>query len=286
MKKLGVFCVVLLATVALFGCSKKSPTATTVVQGRMIFASFSHYTGGGSAPYYYKDVSIYTDPTPDSAKCSAQMNFGSTQFQLQRKWQYIGEVDLSDTLPFPFPSACSLFVTTNLGTAKGGGVSSPGSFDITWPLERDTLPWGNLTVSWTQAQNASWYEFNLYYSAYDTTHWLGSGDTTLYPTGTSVTLPQAFFQRYPSATYVSVSIWAGAYSGPAPGAGTSGNVSGDFKGFLVGEGHDHDRNDRYFYMGTPRLAPGLAHQPPEIDAATRRQRLLRAYGLPALRSGT
>jgi len=278
MKKLAVL---LLVAVTLFGCSKKSPTATTTVQAKFIVAELNLYRWWGSTPYFYEWVEILSDPAPNVAQCSAQMKFGTTSFQLTSyKYQGPGGVGLQDTFHFPYPGiACSLFVNTNVGNSRSGGVSAPGTYTINSPPDRDTLAWGDMAISWSQAQYATWYDLSLNYYAYNGTNHLGDADTQLIATGTSALIPQAFFRKYGSSTYVEAYFSVNAHTGAAPGAGAVGNLTGDIKGVFYSTFGDSG-SSRYFYMGSPKLALGSATPHPQISHEKRRQFIIRAFGLP------
>ena len=278
MKKLVVL---LLVASALFGCSKKeNPTATTI-QAKFILAELALYRWGGSNPYQYEWVQIFSDPAPNLSQCSAQMKFGTTTFPLTwYKSQMPGGVQLGDTFHFPYPGiACSLFVNTNVGNSRSGGVSAPGSYTINSPATGDTLPWGDVALSWSQAQYATWYDLSLSYSAYNGTNYLGDADTQLVTTGTAVSIPQAFFRKFSSSTYVSASFQLYAHAGAVPGAGAVGNLTGDIKGFFYSTLQD-SISSRWFYMGSPKLGPGAATPHPQISQEKRRQFIIRAFGLP------
>lgn len=284
MKKLVVL---LLVAVALFGCSKKeTPTATTTVQAKFILAEFNLTRWWGSNLWFYEWVAVYSDPAPNVTQCSAQMKFGATSYQLtEYKSQWPGGVGLQDTFHFPYPGiACSLFVNTNVGNSRSGGVSAPGSYTINSPAAGDTLPWGDVALSWSQAQYATWYDLSLNYSAYNGTNHLGDADTQLIATGTSVQIPQAFFRKYGSSTYASAYFSVNAHAGAAPGAGAVGNLTGDIKGVFYSTFGDSG-SSRSFYMGSPKLALGSATPHPQITHERRRQFIIRAFGLP-VRSGT
>jgi len=278
MKKLAVL---LLVAVTLFGCSKKSPTATTTVQAKFIVAEFNLYRWWGSSPNFYEWVEVFSDPAPNLTQSSAQMKFGATTYQVTRdKSQWPGGVQLMDTFHFPYPGiACSLFVNTNVGNSRSGGVSAPGSYTINSPGAYDTLPWGDVALSWSQAQYATWYDLYLNYSAYNGTNHLGDADTQFIVTGTSVQIPQAFFRKYGSSTYVDAYFSLNAHAGAAPGAGAVGNLTGDIKGVFYSTFEDSG-SSRWFYMGSPKLALGSVTPHPQISHEKRRQFIIRAFGLP------
>ena len=285
MKKLAVLLLAAGIAAGLLGCSKSSPTTTTVTVAQSGWVAANVYLSrySGSNLRFDEYVDIYSDPLADPALCSAQMKFGSTSFGLRQAtgWGYGYGYPISfyDTLPCPYPVAsCSVLVTTNVGSSRAG-VSFPGSYQLTAPWPRgDTLPWGALSVAWTQAQYASWYQVVVYYSAYDT-NYIGSGDTMLFLTGTSATFPQAFFQKYPNTRYISGDAEVYAYGGPMPVPGAAGNMAGDFNGFFF-SGFSDSLSSSYFYMGTPGPIVGAQAPSHRISQEKRREAILKAFGAP------
>ena len=132
------------------------------------------------------------------------------------------------------------------------------------------------TVAWSSSQYATFYSVDVYYSAYNGSTYLGSADTSLFPTGTSAVIPQAFFRKYGSATYVSAGGDVDACNGPRPGPGENGNITGEFKGFFFGIFSD-STSYANFYMGAPKFSSGAAPPPPRISREERRERLLKAF---------
>jgi hypothetical protein len=283
MKKLAVLFLAAGIAAGFLGCSKSSPTntTTTVTRSVVVWAGFDM---SRSPPYtdFRETADIFSDPGADPAQCSAQMKFGSTAFVLPREdmWGLPGYVSFYDTLPFPYPGiTCSVFVTTNLGACRAGGVSLPGSYRITAP-QMDTLPWGDLAVAWTQAQNAAWYDVWVYFTALDTiTGYIGSDDTTLFATGTSANVSQAFLRKYSNAHYIVVNTSVDAHAGPMPGAGAVGNMAGDLKGFFISTFSDSVTSSSC-YMGTQGVKLGTQTPSPQISKEKRREAILKAFGAP------
>jgi hypothetical protein len=276
MKKLAVLFLAAGIAAGFLGCSKSSPTSNTVTvhdttyvaQAKVIYAWVVRDPYIGDTRAY-----VYGDPPPSLAQSSAQMKYGGTQVQFYYKYQWPGFIAFYDTIRPSFGINCSLFVTTNLGSSRGGGVCVPESLTMTSPREGDTLAWGNVTISWTQAQYATWYDLDVYYTAYRDTQVVGESDTSLYPTGTSVLIPQSFFTKYPSATHLLVDAVADPCTGPTPGA--SGNMTGEIKGVFWGSFFTW--NNRRFLMGNPPLAPYTGPPPPRASREERRERLLKAF---------
>lgn len=188
-----------------------------------------------------------------------------------------GTIGFADTLPFPLPGiSCSLIVNTNLGAGRAGGVSIPGGYTLSTPRDGDTLAWGDLAVAWTTAQYATWYDLYVSYGAYNGSTFLGNAYTELYPTNTSVVVPQSFFRQYPSATYISAYLYVVACNGPSPAPGGSGNVTGEFKGVFFCDFSEANTSAN-FYMGSPKGSLGANPPAPRISREERRERLLKAF---------
>lgn len=262
------------------GCSKKSPTTTvtTVVQTKVIAAEFTRQGSGGS----YADVSVFSDPAPNAVQCSARTVVAGGHYTLSRPMQKPAAVHWYDYTPFPYPATdCSLYVATNLGSSAGGGVSMPGSYSFLVPLEYDTLPWGDVRVSWTRSLYAAWYDLDLSCYAESANIYFGGMDTTLILSDTTVLVPLAFFRKYPRATSVRASISVVAHGGPMPIPGGSGNMVGDIKGVFYSSYYDYGGRYRNFFMGTPW--PNRATTPAPQDSRgpgeRRKQAILRAFGL-------
>jgi hypothetical protein len=231
-------------------------------------------------PYPFREsVFVVSDSIFDIGRCSAQMKFGNSLFQLSDKQQFPGRVLFSDTIHFPYPGVpCSLLVSTNLGASEGGGVSIPGDYRMTVPKMNDTLPRSaDVLICWVAAQNATWYDLYVYCFAESSHRAIGFSDTTLILTGTSVVLTNAFFQKFPSAQYEDVYARVTAHGGAVPGVGRN-NMVGDIKGFFYSTFLDTG-SYRYFYVDTPRY---MEERKPAILISTekRHQAILRAFGVP------
>lgn len=264
-----------LAVSLLIGCSKKSPTTVTVVQSKFITAEFLRSYWGGS----YANVALLSDPAPSAAQCTARAVVAGGHYTLTTKEQRPTGVYWNDYTPFPYPATdCSLYVVSNVGSSAGGGVSMPGSYSYLVPIEYDTLPWGDVRVSWTRSLYAAWYDLDMSCYADSAYRYIGGMDTTLILSDTTVLIPLAFFRKYPQATSVEVNISLYAHGGAMPAPGGSGNMAGDIKGFFYSTYQDPGGNYRRFYVGTPW--PNRETSPSPQDSGERRkQAILRAFGL-------
>jgi len=267
MKKLVL---ILLAVPLLWGCSKKSPTT---VQSKMIFGEFS---------WWRATAEILGEPTPDPAYTSARARYDTVQFKLSQIEVDPGRIFLQGSM-IGYPPAgtlCSLVVSSNLGGSRGA-VVKPGSSWFKLPISGDTLPWGDVQLSWTASEGASWFELQAHCSASDTLgRYLGSADTALVVYDTLAVIPAGFFQRYPAAPYVYVSAQIYPHTGANPGWQT-GNMIGEIRGFLIGTGGDGYVS---FHVGTPPpglglLNPGAIPHGPLVSEDRRRAFLLRAFGV-------
>jgi hypothetical protein len=274
MKKLA-FIFVLVPLVC--GCSKKTVT-NTVYQSKLVLASINYSLWPSPPGQFWGEVDFYSDPAPDPGRCSVQIKAGSTQLQFSDPYYIPGGISYYGTDSLPYSGTpCSLSVATNLGSSQGV-VSIPGSYSlVSTPAQYDTVPWGDVDVSWTSAQNASWYELDVSYGAWMGGIYLGNADTVLIATGTSMRIPRVFFSKYMSASYAWVYFTLGAHDGALKTPGAAGNLTGDIKGFYYSTFVDTSAT-RSFYMGTPKGLQG-AVPPPQISEEKRRQAILRAFGV-------
>lgn len=277
MKKLAF---ILVLTPLLWGCSKKSPTTVTntVYQSKLIIASI--FLRNPGQEYFFEQVDIYSDPTPDPGQCMAVVKAGGSSFTLPQAFYSTGLVSFNDTARLPYPGIpCSLIVTTVLGSSRGGGISIPGSYSLITPSRGDTLPWGDVTVSWNLAPYATWYELHVSYTAYMGGIMLGNADTLIVATGSSTKVPHAFFRKYQSANNLVGWVQLCAHDGAIGSPGGIGNLTGDIKGFFYTTFEDTGTSySRDFRMGSPKSFLKVA-LPPLIPEEKRRQYLLRAFGV-------
>ncbi len=268
-----------LAASLLTGCSKKSPTTvTTVVQHKFITAEFLRSYWRGS----YENVAVLSDPAPSAAQCTARAVVAGIPFTLAHKEQKPTGVSWNDYYSFPYPATdCSLYVVSNVGSSRGGGVNMPGSYSFLVPIPYDTLPWGDVRVSWTRSLYAAWYDLDLSCYAESAYLYLGGMDTTLILSDTTVLVPLAFFRKYPRATSVEATISLNAHGGPMPAPGGSGNMLGDIRGFFYSTYEDPGGYYRRFCIGSPWPNRETVPAPPapQDSKERRKQAILRAFGL-------
>jgi hypothetical protein len=203
------------------------------------------------------------------------MYFGSQAFWLSKKWVQPGGLEVRDSIFFPYPGvACSLLVSIGADTSRGGGVSLPGSYKINAPGQGDTMAVGDVTISWSPAQFATWYDLSLHYHAVN----VGEGDTVVILSSPSVVIPLSFFQRDSTTRFWVIQISVQAHGGDVPGVGKSGSLIGKTKGVFYSTFVDTGAS-RQFYMGHFR-AEVKKVQPGQSNEAKRRQAILRAFGVP------
>jgi hypothetical protein len=260
MKKLAF---ILLAVPLLWNCSKKSPTTA---QSKTIFAEI--YNKGASV-----EISA---PVIDSTRATARVIFGNVQITLREKTENNGRMTFSDTFPISVAgSRCSLEVNTLIGSSRGA-VWVPNDVTFRRPLRGETLPWGDNAFIWSRSVNATWYEADIFYSAYDSNDYkIADIDTQLVVLDTVSVIPAAFFRKFSWVAYLSGCASVRPFSGPRPGEVE--NMNGDIRGFLLGSGNG-DGLYTSFLVGTPPpIFKGV--QPPRKDRGERRRFMLRAFGL-------
>jgi hypothetical protein len=266
MKKLAL---IFLAVPLLWGCSKRSPTTT--VQSKMIFGEIS---------WWRATAEILAEPTPDPAYTSARARYDTVQFRLSQIEADPGRIVLQSDLVVSPPTGtlCSLVVSSNLGGSRGA-VILPGPSWFTRPRDGDTLPRGDVQLSWTPSEGASWFEVQVGCYGYDTLgRWLGYADTVLVVYDTLAVIPAGFL--HPASLDVSVYAVTYPHTGSKPGWQT-GNMIGEVRGFLIGTGGN---GYVFFHVGTPPPGPELwnpgAKPPgPLVSGDRRRAFLLRAFGV-------
>jgi len=273
MKKLAL---ILVLAPLLLGCSRKSPATPPPVFRSGFIIGEVYYTGWGQCS---QTAEIYSDPVSVASQCSAYIRWGYRTYPLTETEQQPTGVRLSGSSQIPNPTTdCSLFVVTNLGSSRGGGVNMPGSYSFISPVPYDTLPWGDAGVFWTRSAYATWYEIELYYTADSAGRYLGTVDSVFFLSDTSMVLPQAFFKKYPATTWAAVTGYLYAHGGNLPSPGARGNMIGDFGGFFYSTYVHPGYNTLRFYIGTPRPAAEPPF-PTRMTEERRRKMLLRALGV-------
>ncbi|HEX7321051.1 MAG TPA: hypothetical protein VF399_11950 [bacterium] len=145
-----------------------------------------------------------------------------------------------DTIPPDAGSEHEFNIQTDVGNASAT-VTVPGEFDITAPLEDDSIPIdAALDITWEASDGADWYAVWLRY------FWTGdSKDTTVYVDNTAWTAPADWID-------VDGTIYVYVYAGDGPRfeAGEAGNIEGA-KGFCVATNYRANR----VIVGAGYLAP-------------------------------
>jgi len=269
-----------------YGCSKKeTPTSTTIhdtitVYDTTVFHDTTTVNVSTMALCwindYYGQVILVSDPTADTSQSNATFSWGGSKtsriFQSKYVWTgYIGfEWDPDSTWGYShqfMDTVLTVAITSNVGNCQGS-MALPDSTHINTPSVYDTLPIGSVTCTWAAAARAEWYQ--VYYHAYACSSsyaigWLDSKET--FTSDTSMIIPASYF-NYPGAQYYYVWISAYPRRGPKPQAGSTGNMTGTIKGFLVRGGRSHGTN---FYVGTP--PKGLKTPKMEHKAPSRQERM-------------
>ena len=132
-----------------------------------------------------------------------------------------------------------------------GTVTMPEGISIIEPTNNDTLsPEEIVTVTWSTAGGADWYQVVYFLYAYDSAGSVLYWDRTAeHLTDTSLTLPAELFD-IPDAVYYSVEVTVCPCSGVMPVPGETGNMSGSVNGFLVARNLILDPQIE-FYVGEP-----------------------------------
>ena len=144
-----------------------------------------------------------------------------------------------DTIPQAAGSEQKFDIQTDVGNASAT-VTIPGEFDITAPLEDDSIALNaDCEITWTASDGADWYEVNLRY------FWLGDHkDTLVYCDSAGWTIPAAWLDMDGD---LQLYVYAG--DGPKIENGAAGNIDGA-KGFCIAT---NERGNRVT-VGTGYLA--------------------------------
>uniref|UniRef100_A0A7C4XKF9 Fibronectin type-III domain-containing protein n=1 Tax=candidate division WOR-3 bacterium TaxID=2052148 RepID=A0A7C4XKF9_UNCW3 len=248
------------------GCTKTVHDTTTVYDTITVHDTIVTETGTIFLCWlsdFGQSAVLCSDPTADTA-----------QSQITIRWD-----TNSDTFPYEYVFPCYLFfenelylstqtnytirLNSDIGSCEGT-ITIPEGTSITEPSEDDTLPLGqNVIVTWTKAQGASLYEYDLDISAYDSSgNYLDYYSTYGCNIDTTYTIDSSLF-NVPNAAYYSVWFIVEPFSGPRPEPGAQGNMTGTIPGFLNGVGYG---DGVYFYVGTPvvKLSGAKRHNRPSI----------------------
>ncbi|HEX7321052.1 MAG TPA: hypothetical protein VF399_11955 [bacterium] len=129
-----------------------------------------------------------------------------------------------DTIPPDAGSEHEFNIQTDVGNASAT-VTVPGEFDITAPLEDDSIPVdAAYDIAWEASEGADWYMVLIYYS------WSGDyKDTLVYVNvdSTTWTIPANWISEDGEMSFY---VYAG--DGPQIEVGAAGNIKGG-KGFCI-----------------------------------------------------
>jgi len=201
------------------------------------------------------EACLFSNPLTDPDSVDARKEWSGDTIIFPIKLTYPDHIELKDNSNNIACTTYTIKVTSNLGNAEGN-ICIPGSISMTLPSNGDTLPIGDVTVSWTTGQKADFYWVSGYMISYDS---LGSGfeltdiDTFLF--AVSFVIPSTFF-NIDNAKYHYVYLDVYPYSGSLPVPGTSGNMTGTLNGFLNALGNG---GSVYFYVGTPIAKVNMYH---------------------------
>lgn len=219
---------------------------------------------------FFSLVELTSDPMPDINSFNATKEWDGNSITFLERYITSGKVKLYDFTGNTLGTTYTVKVTSNLGNAEGS-ITLPESISITQPSYKDTVPIGDVTMSWSST-GADWYGLHFYIYACDSFGYqVNWEDLDTLITTTTLFIPSSHFNVTGAVYYyVSGSIYANA--GPPPIPGTSGNMTGTLKGFLVGFG---DNESIYFYVGTPTIISGHQQRKRSISTEERMNAYLR-----------
>jgi hypothetical protein len=175
-------------------------------------ATFSGYRGGD----------IFSDPVLE--EMTATINDVTMEVDLPQPGNYYHYAYFwdEDTIPQDAGSEQKFDIRTDVGNASAT-VTVPGEFDITTPLEGDSIPLNaDYDITWEAADGADWYMVVIYYS------WAADDkDTLVYVDSTTWTIPAGWITEDGG---MAVYVYAG--DGPRVEVGAAGNIKGA-KGFCI-----------------------------------------------------
>lgn len=210
--------------------------------------------------YPWQYAYLISDPVEDPAKCDAILKWGQNQKIFEIKDKILTGIEFWDTLISCNPNTqYTLEINSQTFGKSSGNVIIPSGTQIVNPDWEDTLPIGNVQISWTTAQNATFYCLYISIDAYDETgEWIDDEYIDTFITSTSFTIPSSYFQVEGAAYYI---VYCDVF--PYSGKLYEANMSGNFKGYLFGEG---EGDWIYFYVGTPVVsAPLKTHEKPTVE---------------------
>jgi hypothetical protein len=227
------------------GCTKDNPmieTKTVYVNQPKIFLC---WVGSSTS-----NAKIYSDPVADVGQSTVTMSWATNSVVFDRGVYEPGYIEFwrlnndrfGDTL-------ITIVMTSNVGNCSGT-VKVPSPTNFIFPNNNDTLPLGSVNCKWLTAANAEWYDLSYFTCGYDTINdrWLNKGWIDTFVVSDSLIIPASFFDL-PNVGFYDIAMLFQPYSGPKPQAGTVGNMAGDMKGFLVGQGEGWWI---HFYIGSAK----------------------------------
>jgi len=231
-----ILCISLIfITIFTTGCEKKGAHAIFVVN-LTNWGQSANLVSSPVADVYQSDVVIKWDTL------SHVFPYKELELELDLRFQaYLHLDSLKDY---------TVELISDVGYCEGT-VTMPERTSIIEPTNNDTLsPEEFVTVTWSTAGGADWYQVVYFLNAYDSTnsvlYW---NNKTEYMESTSITIPAELFD-IPDAVYYSVEVKVCPCSGTMPVSGEIGNMSGSINGFLVAVNFILDPQIE-FYVGEP-----------------------------------
>jgi hypothetical protein len=222
----------IVALLIIAGCSKKVNlfVACYVERDQTWDAAFSGYRGGD----------IFSDPVLE--ELTATINDDAMVIDLPQPGSYYHYAYFydEDTIPQDAGSEQKFDIQTDVGDASAT-CTVPGDFDITAPLEDDSIPKdAACDMTWEASDGADWYAVELRY------FWSGDHkDTLVYCDSTDWTIPADWLD-----TDGDLQVYVNAGDGPRIETGAAGNVKGA-KGFCIAT----NRRGNRVTVGAGYLAP-------------------------------
>lgn len=223
---------------------------------------------------------LSTEPTTDVETANVTLSWGLNNVRVfQVKEQYSGYLYFkwvpdstwyNDTTFFHnfTDTVVTIKLEGNTGRSQGS-TQIPGGTVINFPSFYSTLPIGATTCYWQSADRAEWY-LVMYegFAVGYTNNFLGwlprVRDYTL---DTSYIIPDEYL-IYNEAKYYELWFYTCPSKGPLPVSGSTGNMTGDIRGYLVSEGFAHAV---VFHLGTysnDQTSSSLMYHEPTLHEKT------------------
>lgn len=233
-----ILCIsLILFTILTTGCEKEEAHAIFVVD-LTNWGQSAKLVSSPIADVYQSDVVIKWDTI------SHVFPFKELELELNLRFEaYLGLDTLKDY---------TVELISDVGYCEGT-VTLPEGISIIEPTNNDTLsPEETVTVTWSTAGGADWYQAVCFLYAYDSAISVLYWDrTSEHLTDTSLTLPAELFD-IPDAVYYRAEVTICPCSGAMPIAEETSNMSGSVNGFLVARNLNLDAQVE-FYVGEPIL---------------------------------